>query len=93
MDKLTAKALNAMIDEIIAEHQEEITESILANTNENMTTEQIVSVMVANSLSLSMKLSVQLILDLLQSQGILQIDDREVAKLFLKHLSSEKDEN
>lgn len=93
MDKLTAKALNAMIDEIIAEHQEEITESILANTNENMTTEQIVSVMVANSFSLSMKLSVQLILDLLQSQGILQIDDREVAKLFLKHLSSEKDEN
>ncbi len=90
MENLTIKALNSMVDKIIKEHQMEIKESLFFGGTEEMSTEEVFALMTVNCLSLSMKLSVQVILDLLQSAGNLQIDEREIAKLYLKHLSFEK---
>ncbi len=92
MEKLTICAFNAMIDKVLADSRDEIAENLLFGADESMTSEQIFSLMLFNSLSLSMKLSVQVIFDLLQSVGNLQIDEREIAKLYLKHLSSQKEE-
>lgn len=92
MEKLTISAINTMIDKILDDSKNEITENIFSGTNESMKSEKIFSVMMFNCLSLSMKLSVQVTLDLLQSAGNLQIDEHEIAKLYLKHLSLQKGE-
>lgn len=92
MEELTVKALNTMIDRIIKDNQEQIMQNLFNGGNYSMTTEEVFSLMTINCLSLSMKLSVQVVFDLLQSQGILEIDDREIAKLFLKHLSFGQEE-
>lgn len=92
MKDLTVKALYSAIDDIIKENQDEIVKNIFANTNESMTTEEITGYITFNCLSLSMKLSVQVILELLQSWGVLEIDEHEIAKLYLKHISFGKEE-
>lgn len=92
MKDLTVKALEEMIDKIIADNKEVITEKLFLNTNNSMTTEEIVGYMFTNYLSLSMKLSIQATLELLRSQGVLEIDEHEIAKLYLKHLSFGKEE-
>lgn len=92
MKDLTTKALYASVDKIIKDNQDEVIKAMFANTNESMTTEEITGYITFNCLSLATKLSVQVILELLQSQGILEIDEREIAKLYLKHLSFEKEE-
>lgn len=92
MEDLTAKALYSTIDKIIKGNQEGIVKNLFANTNDSMSTEEITGIITFNCLSLATKLSVQVVLELLQSQGILEIDEREIAKLYLKHLSFEKEE-
>ncbi len=92
MKELTAKALEEMVDKIIADNKEAITERLFLNTDHSMKTEEIVGYTLTNCLSLSVKLSVQVTLELLRSQGILEIDEHEIAKLYLKHLSSGKED-
>ena len=92
MEKLTVKALDEMIDQIVKDNEKAIRKNILNTADETMTKEEIFSLMVINCLSLSMKLSVQVVFEILQSQGLLEIDDREIARLYLKHLSSEKED-
>lgn len=92
MKELTVKALDTMVDKIMTDNMESITERLFLNANDSMTTEQVVGRAITNCLSLSIKLSVQVVFELLQSQGILEIDEHEIAKLYLKHLSFEKEE-
>lgn len=92
MEDLTVKAFYSMVDDILKENHDEVIKGIFANTNESMKTEEITGYMVFNCLSLSIKISVQVILELLQSKGIFEIDEHEIAKLYLKHLSFEKEE-
>lgn len=89
MEKLTVKALDKVIDDIIKNNQDEIMKGLLFGTDDSMETEKICSIMIWNCLSLSIKLTSRFLLDLLQSQGVLEIDEREIAKLLLKHLSSD----
>ena len=89
MEDLTAKVLDKIIDDIIKNHQNEIAEKILSGADDSMSDQKIYSIMLSNCLSLSMKLTSQFLLELLQSQGILRIDERELQKLLLKMLSSE----
>lgn len=92
MKELTVKALDEMIDQIIKDNKAEITKNMFLGGDDSMSSEEVYALMAVNCLSLSIKLSVQVTLDLLQSQGILEIDEREIAKLYLKHLSSEKED-
>lgn len=89
MENTTVDALNGMVDNFFQDNQKEITNYLFERLNDSMTTEQILPIMVANCLSLSMKLTSRFLLDLLQSGGVLQIDEREIAKQFLKCLSSD----
>ena len=91
MKDLTVEALYSSIDKIIYDNQEGIRKALFAHTDDSMTTEEIVGYVLPNCLSLSVKLSVQLTLEILQSQDILEIDEHEIAKLYLKHLLSEKE--
>lgn len=91
MEELTVKSLEEMVDKIIVDNKEVITEKLFLGTDHSMTTEQIVGYALTNCLSLSVKLSVQVILELLKSQGILEIDEREIAKIYLKHLSPDQE--
>lgn len=84
--------LNSMVDKIMKDHQDEIAEALFTGGTDEMSKEKVIAIMMMNCLSLSMKLSVQVVFELLQSQGVLQIDEHEIAKLYLKHLSSEKEE-
>lgn len=92
MEDLTVKALNSMVDKIMKDYQSEIEKALFSGGTEEMSKEEVFALMTVNCLSLSMKLSVQVIFDLLQSAGNLQIDEREIAKLYLKHLSFGKEE-
>lgn len=89
MENLTVKALDKVIDDIIKNNQDEIMESLFSGVSDSMQKEKIYSIMIGNCLSLSMKLTSRFLLDLLESQGVFQIDEREIAKLLLRQLSSE----
>ena len=92
MKELTVKALDEMIDQIIKDNKAEITKNLFLGGNDSMSSEEVYALMAVNCLSLSIKLSVQVVFESLQSQGVLEIDDREIAKLYLKHLSFDKED-
>lgn len=89
MERTIVDAINKLIDEIISNHFEEISTSLLAGTYEGMPKDKVFSIMIRNCLSESVKLSSQVILGLLQSEGLIQIDERETAKQLLKQLSTD----
>lgn len=89
MDRLTIQAIDKSIDEMLNKNQTAISQNLFNNTTESMTTEKVTALLVMNCLSLSIKISVQTILNLLQESEILEIDEHQIAKLLLKQLSSE----
>lgn len=92
MNDLTIDALYSSIDNVINENQDMIEQILFQHTDNSMSAEEVIARMIPNCLSLSVKLSVQLTLELLQSHGVFEIDEQEIAKLYLKHLSSEKED-
>ena len=50
MEKLTIKALDKMIDDIIKNNQDEIMESLFSGTNDSMEESKIYSIMIGNCL-------------------------------------------
>lgn len=88
MENLTIKAINQSVDNMICRNQEDIMNDLFKNTDSSMSAEKINSVMIVNCLSLSVKLSVQAVLGILQESDVLVIDENQIAKLLLKHLSS-----
>ena len=92
MNDLTIDALYSSIDNIINENQDMIEQTLFRNADSSMSAEEVIARKIPNCLSLSVKLSVQLTLELLQSHGLFEIDEREISKLYLKHLSSEKED-
>lgn len=92
MKDLTLDALYSSIDSIISENQDVIEQVLFQHTDSSMSAEEVLARMIPNCLSLSVKISVQLTLELLQSHGVFEIDEREIAKIYLKHLSFEKED-
>ena len=88
MKETTVKALNLAVDDMLKREQSSIEQCILSNITDDMTQEKIFAKMILNSLSVSVKLSTQSILSLLEESGILLLDEREIEKHLLKHLSS-----
>lgn len=89
MEKTTIDALNKIIDEILKNNQDKILEKLLENTDSSMSSEKLFSTMMLNCVSQSTKIAAQVVLGLFQSQGVLHLDEREIAKQLLKQLSSE----
>lgn len=88
MKETTVKALNLAVDDMLKREQSSIEQCILSNITDDMTQEKIFAKMILNSLSVSVKLSTQSILSLLEESGVLRLDEREIEKHLLKHLSS-----
>ena len=86
MEDLTAKALDAMVEKIIKDNQRDIAEALFSGSTDKMSIGELFSLMTMNCLSLSLKLSVNVTLDLLRTVGNVQIDEEELANLYLKHL-------
>lgn len=89
MEKTTIDALNKIIDEILQNNRDKISEKLLENTDSSMSSEKLFATMMLNCVSQSTKIAAQVVLDLFQSQGALHLDEREIAKQLLKQLSSE----
>lgn len=89
MEEITAKAFDWLIDEIIKENRDQIAEGLLANTDDTMQRDNLYAAMMLNCVSVSAKVTTQIILEVLKESGVIQIDDREAAKILLKHLSSD----
>lgn len=89
MEEITVKALDLLIDETIKENSNQVKESLFANTDEFMQRDTLYAVMMTNCLSVSVKVTTQIILEILKDAGVLRIDEREAAKILLKRLSSD----
>lgn len=89
MEKLTVDALNQMVDNIINENYDAIKHNIFCTITSDMDAEKLFSTVMMNCLSETMKRTLQLNFEVLQSAGILGIDERGIAKQLLKQLSSE----
>lgn len=89
MEEITVKAFDRLIDEIIKENRDQIAEGLLANTDDTMQRDNLYAAMMLNCVSVSVKVTTQIILEILKESGVIQIDDREAAKILLKHLSSD----
>ena len=89
MNQITAKAVNESIVQMLQDNQYAILEELTNGVDYNMSTENAYARMIMNCLSLSVKLSSQVVLGLLEEAGVIEIDERELAKLLLKQLSSE----
>lgn len=88
MKETTVRALNLAVDDMLEREQSSIEQCLLADLNDDMTQEKIFAKMILNCLSVSVKLSTQSILSLLEDSGVLHLDEREIEKHLLKHLSS-----
>lgn len=89
MKQTTVEAIGKSVENIIKNNQDEITHNLLAGANESMSMETVTAIMVRNCLAQSIKLSVQMVLKILQDSGVLELDERQIAKILLKQLSSE----
>lgn len=89
MEEITVKAFDRLIDEIIKENRDQIAEGLLANTDDTMQRDNLYAAMMLNCVSVSVKVTTQIILEILTESGVIQIDDREAAKILLKRLSSD----
>lgn len=89
MEKTTIDALNKVIDEILENNRDTIKESLFKGTSDSMPYQDMFATMMLNCISQTTKISSQVVLGLLQSQGVLQLNEREIAKQLLKQLSSE----
>lgn len=88
MTELLAQTIKKIIAEQISENEETIQNILLSGTDDTMCSEKIFSLMILNSVSLSVNMSVQLITELLTNAGIIDVADEEHLRKIL--LSSVK---
>lgn len=89
MEKLTVDALCEMVDSVISENYEQIKHNIFCGISTDMSEGEMLTTLIMNCFSESMKRTSQLIFEVLQSAHVLQIDEKEIAKQMLKQFSSE----
>lgn len=83
MNNLSIHALNKLIDNMLAENVDGITKNMSIGIKESMPLEQQTGIITKNCLSESIKISTQLILNLLEDSGIIKIDEKHLAKIAL----------
>lgn len=83
INDLSIHALNKLIDNMLAENVDGITQNIGKGIKESMPIEQQTGIIVKNCLSESIKISTQLILNLLEDSGIIKINEKHLAKIAL----------
>lgn len=84
MTELLSHAIQKVISEYLDDNKETIRSSVLNGVNTDMTTEEICSLMILNSVSTSISMSVHVIIEILLESGIIEISDEpKLRKLLL----------
>ncbi|MFR1834188.1 MAG: hypothetical protein ACLSX5_13670 [Lachnospiraceae bacterium] len=90
MQQTTLTAIEKSVRLMLEKNQDVIAEKLLNGvTITNETDLPMLAKMISNCLCVSTYLSVQAVLSLLEDSGVVQIDERLLAKLLIKQLSSE----
>lgn len=84
MTELCAKVIQKVVAEQIESNSDIIEKFIFKGTNEGMSSEEIYSHMILNSVSLAVNMSVQIVSEMLLNSGTIEIADEEhLRKLLL----------
>lgn len=84
MTELCAKVIQKVVAEQIESNSNVIEKFIFNGTNEDMSSEEIYSHMILNSVSLAVNMSVQIVTEMLLNSGTIEIADEEhLRKLLL----------
>jgi len=89
MTDLAKQVISRDVDKIILDNSDEIVRQIFKGTESLTDSNAICSKMVFNCLSLSVKLSYEVLVDTLEAASLLQMDQDLLKKIFLQQLSSD----
>lgn len=86
MHEYTSQIITKTVNNVINSNTEAINHNMFNNITDNMTLEQAVPIMIANSISISADIAVKIILEILDTNDILPIDIDEdtYRKLIIK---------
>ena len=88
MEQTTLRAIEASVYDVVRKNHDNIAEKLLNGTTHEMSEQTLTTTMISNCVCVSTALAVQVMLGLLQECQILDIDEHQLAKMLLKHLSS-----
>ena len=84
MTELMSQAISAFVNKQFAHNQDNILTSVLQGTDESMSKDEIYSTMIANSMKMSVNLSVQIMSELLiNAKVIAPADEEQLRKTLL----------
>lgn len=89
MNETTIKALNKATENFIKSNNGVIAEKITDGINESDNESIVYAKMLNNCISLSTSLAVQAVMSILEDANVICLDERQIAKLYLKQLSSD----
>lgn len=91
MELTTRDIILKMVENSVKNQEDKILEELFKNISDQDSLEQLTSKAIRNCLELSVSLSVQTVMDILIDSDVVDLDERKLAKLLLKHLSSQID--
>lgn len=89
MELTTRDIILKMVENSLKSQEDKISDELFKNVSTQDSIEQITTKAIRNCLALSISLSVQTVMDILVDSDVVDLDDRKLAKLRLKLLSSE----
>ena len=91
MELTTRDIILKMVENSVKNQEDKILEELFKNISDQDSLEQLTSKAIRNCLELSVSLSVQTVMDILIDSDVVDLDERKLAKILLKHLSSQID--
>lgn len=91
MELTTREIILKMVENSVKNQEDKILEELFKNISDQDSLEQLTSKAIRNCLELSVSLSVQTVMDILIDSDVADLDERKLAKLLLKYLSSQID--
>lgn len=91
MELTTRDIILKMVENSVKNQEDKILEELFKNISDQDSLEQLTSKAIRNCLELSVSLSVQTVMDILIDSDVVDLDERKLAKLLLKYLSSQID--
>ena len=89
MELTTKDILLKMVENSLKSQEDKISDELFKNVSAQDSIEQITTKAIRNCLALSISLSVQTVMDILIDSDVVNLDERKLAKIRLKLLSSE----
>ncbi len=84
MTKMEQEWIQNLISEVIRDNSEEIKSFMFSGFDDSSKIEEITSLMVVRSISLSSRIAVQLVMEILKQAGVVAVDEELLKKISLK---------